>query len=98
MCRQARAGGPNGVASSGSVDVSLQGVESVVPLVGERSQELLGELHGGGAQPVANPAALAGFRGDEAGFGHESEMLGDRLAGDRQSLSKVADGGRAIAG
>ena len=63
--------------------MSLKGVESVVPLVGERGEELLGELDGCGAQSVADPAALAWFGVDEAGVGHEGEVLGDRLAGDR---------------
>jgi hypothetical protein len=40
-------------------EIALQGVEPVVPGVGERGEKLLGELHGCGPQPVAHPPALA---------------------------------------
>ncbi|MDQ1423181.1 MAG: hypothetical protein QOD72_679, partial [Acidimicrobiaceae bacterium] len=42
-------------------EVVLKGDESVVPVVGEGGEELLGELHGSGSQPVAHPPALAGL-------------------------------------
>ena len=68
---------------SGCGEVVLQGHESVVPLVGERGEELLCELDGCGSQSVADSAALAWFGCDQAGVGHEGEVFSDRLAGDR---------------
>ena len=79
-----------------SREVALQGVEAVVPLVGEYGEELLGESHRSGAQPVADSAALAGLGLDQAGVGHEGEVLGDRLPADRQARREVGNGGRPV--
>ena len=60
-----------------------QRLETVVPLVGQRGQELLGHLNGGGVEPVADPPPLAGFGAHETRVGQQDEVLRDRLARDR---------------
>src|SRR5689334_11644484 len=65
--------------SGGPVEVVLQGTERAVPVAGQGGQELLGHLHRRGTHPVADPAPLPGFGGDQAGLGEQGQVLGDRL-------------------
>jgi hypothetical protein len=51
------------------VEVVGQRVEGAVPVAGQRGEELLGLLHRGGEQPVADSATLSRFGGDQAGVG-----------------------------
>jgi hypothetical protein len=69
--------------------VVFQSIEPVVLVVGERGEELLRELDRCRPQAVAESAAFAWLGGHEASVGHEGEVLGDRLAGDRQARRQV---------
>lgn len=86
------------VVQLGRREVTLQGIDPVVPLVSERGEVLLGDLHGRRPQPIAHSPALSGLGHDETGVGHDGEVLGDGLAGDRQTSGKIGDGGRAVGG
>src|SRR4051812_22256211 len=46
------------LTAGSSAEVVLQGVQPAVPVTGQGGQELLGDLHGGGAESVAHPAPL----------------------------------------
>jgi len=81
--------------SSGFVEVILQRPERGVPVAGQRGQELLRHLHRRRAQPVAHPAPLPRLGCHQAGLGQQSQVLGDRLPGDRQTSGQVRGRGRA---
>ena len=49
-----------GLSRHDGVEMVLEGIELAVPVPGQRGQELLRHLHGGGAKPVAHPAPLPG--------------------------------------
>src|SRR3712207_7005409 len=52
-----------------------------VPVAGQGAQELLGHLHRGRVEAVADAAALARLGDHQAGLGQQGQMLGDRLPG-----------------
>jgi hypothetical protein len=75
-------------------EVVFQRIEPVVPVVGERGKELLRELDWCRPQAVADSAAFARLGGHQASVGHEGQVLGDRLAGDRQARRQLGGRGR----
>ena len=84
------------MSRGGPVEVVLERLETVVPVVGQRGQELLRHLHGRGVEPVADPPPLAGLGDHETRVGQQDEVLGDRLARDRQAIGQIRGGGRAL--
>src|SRR6478736_10107694 len=71
------------------VEVLFERVEPVVPVAGERGEELLRHLHGCGPEAIADPTPLTGFRGEQAGVQQQGHVFGDRLPGDRQPLGEI---------
>jgi hypothetical protein len=78
--------------------VVLQSIEPVVPVAGERGEELLRELERCGPQVVADSAAFARLGGHKASAGHEGEVPGDGLAGDRRPRCQAGGRGRPAGG
>ena len=62
----------------------------------QRSQELLGHLHGPGVEPVAHPPPLARFGAHETRVDQQDEVLGDRLARNRKPIGQICGRGRAL--
>ena len=62
--------------------MAFQGVELAVPIPGPRREELLRDLHRGGAKPVSHPAPLTWFGCHQPSLGQQSQMFRDALTGD----------------
>lgn len=77
-----------------AVEVFFEGVEPAVPITRQRGQELLGDLHRSGLQPVPYSAPLTGFGCNQAGFGQQGQVFGDGLTRDRKAAGEIRGGGR----
>jgi hypothetical protein len=75
-----------------------QGLELPVPVAGEGGKELLSQLHGGGLEPIAHPAAFTRLGSDQAGQVECRQVLGNSLSRDRQSGRQIRRSRRPTGG
>src|SRR5258706_6411393 len=81
-----------GGLARGPAAVVRQRIERVVPIAGQRGQELLCHLHRCRTEPVPHPAPLSVFGRHQADLGQQGQVFRDCLPRNRQAIGQV--GGR----